>query len=142
MKKAPPIWRGFLKVDQKNYLRPLIGQVIFISAQSLGSHAPLVVPAAAGLVLVIFSIFFMLEQQESFVPAAAGIAFASVPHASDPQHASADALHELAVADVALALTLLVLLQPAIAKLMMVISVRVSSFFILYSPIGVNKRVL
>ena len=143
---------------------PDIGQAPFQSPQSLGSHALLVEPAAAGLViffilfsleqdigqsllvvpaaagLVFFSILFALEQHdESFVPAAAGLAMLVV-HAVEPQHASAEALHDVVAADVAPALTLLVLLQPATAKPIIVTKVSVNSCFISNSPIGGSIR--
>ena len=145
------------------YLPPDIGQAPFQSPQSLGSHALLVEPAAAGLViffilfsleqdigqsllvvpaaagLVFFSILFALEQDiwHSLLvePAAAGLALLVV-HAVEPQHASAEALHDVAAADVAPALTLLVLLQPATAKPIIVTKVSVNSCFISNSPIG------
>lgn len=142
---------------------PDIGQAPFQSPQSLGSHALLVEPAAAGLViffilfsleqdigqsllvvpaaagLVIFFMLFALEQHdESFVPAAAGLAL--LVHAVEPQHASAEALHDVAAADVAPALTLLVLLQPATAKPIIVTKVSVNSCFISNSPIGGSIR--
>jgi len=144
-------------------LPPDIGQAPFQSPQSLGSHALLVEPAAAGLViffilfsleqdigqsllvepaaagLVIFFILFALEQDiwHSLLvePAAAGLALLVV-HAVEPQHASAEALHDVVAADVAPALTLLVLLQPATAKPIIVTKVSVNSCFISNSPIG------
>ncbi|MFT4593219.1 MAG: hypothetical protein ACI9JK_000925 [Phycisphaerales bacterium] len=148
------------------YLPPDIGQAPFQSPQSLGSHALLVEPAAAGLViffilfaleqdiwhsllvepaaagLVIFFMLFALEQDiwHSLLvePAAAGLAL--LEHAVDPQHASAEALQDVAAADVAPALTLLVLLQPATAKPIIVTKVSVNSCFISNSPIGGSIR--
>ncbi|MBT5136617.1 MAG: hypothetical protein HOM36_03580 [Phycisphaerae bacterium] len=145
------------------YLPPDIGQAPFQSPQSLGSHALLEEPAAAGLVsffilfsleqdigqsllvepaaagLVIFFILFALEHDiwHSLLvePAAAGLALLVV-HAVEPQHASAEALHDVVAADVAPALTLLVLLQPATAKPIIVTKVSVNSCFISNSPIG------
>ena len=145
---------------------PDIGQAPFQSPQSLGSHALLVEPAAAGL--VIFFILFSLEQDIGqsllVVPAAAGLVFFSIlfaleqdiwhsllvepaaaglallVHAVEPQHASAEALHDVAAADVAPALTLLVLLQPATAKPIIVTKVSVNSCFISNSPIGGSIR--
>ncbi len=100
--------------------------VIFPIFFMLGQHESFA-PAAAGIVLVIFPIFFMLGQHESFAPAAAGCALTSVLHASDPQHASAEALHdELAVA----ALIFFDLLQPTTAKPRTAITVRVKRYFI------------
>ncbi|MBT4524798.1 MAG: hypothetical protein HOC21_07750 [Phycisphaerae bacterium] len=142
------------------YLPPDIGQAPFQSPQSLGSHALLEEPAAAGLVsfFILFSleqdigqsllvepaaaglvIFFALEHDiwHSLLvePAAAGLALLVV-HAVEPQHASAEALHDVVAADVAPALTLLVLLQPATAKPIIVTKVSVNSCFISNSPIG------
>ena len=139
---------------------PDIGQAPFQSPQSLGSHALLEEPAAAGLVsfFILFSleqdigqsllvepaaaglvIFFALEHDiwHSLLvePAAAGLALLVV-HAVEPQHASAEALHDVVAADVAPALTLLVLLQPATAKPIIVTKVSVNSCFISNSPIG------
>jgi len=141
-------------------LPPDIGQAPFQSPQSLGSHALLEEPAAAGLVsfFILFSleqdigqsllvepaaaglvIFFALEHDiwHSLLvePAAAGLALLVV-HAVEPQHASAEALHDVVAADVAPALTLLVLLQPATAKPIIVTKVSVNSCFISNSPIG------